>query len=166
MLIDRIEPLNNIEVILDGVVSSINPTKFIVVGKTDNGFGTYLVNKYKNNKEIEFVGAIYDLPKLNSLRNNSNIYFHGHSVGGTNPSLLEAMASNALICAHDNVFNKSILEDRALYFQNSKDVCNVLDDTVKSVYLDYVSKNFQHVTTQFNWVKINKQYLEVIESII
>ena len=110
MLIARLEPENNIETILEGVQRSNSNLPFLVVGKYDNKFGIYLKEKFKNSKNIRFLGGIYDLEKLNNLRYYSNLYFHGHSVGGTNPSLLEAMASNCLIIANDNVFNKSILK--------------------------------------------------------
>ncbi len=166
MLIARMEPENNIEVILDGVVESKRNRKFIVIGKTDNTFGSYLVDKYKNDNRIEFLGAIYDLPKLNSLRSHSNMYFHGHSVGGTNPSLLEAMASHAFICAHNNVFNKSILEDRALYFDDASDVAKVLDEDLRKQNARHVEKNYQNVTSQFNWTRINEQYLHVLNEVI
>ena len=72
---------------------------------------TYMFNdvdlntKYKN--EVIFLGAIYDIEALNNLRFFSKIYFHGHSVGGTNPSLLEAMASSCFIMAQSNEFNRS-----------------------------------------------------------
>ena len=59
---------------------------------------------------------------LNNLRYFSNLYFHGHSVGGTNPSLLEAMASQALVIAHNNDFNKGVLKENAYYFSNPIEV--------------------------------------------
>jgi len=110
MLIARMEPENNIEVILDGFVKSGATHDFLVIGKTSNKFGTYLKKKFSSYEHIRFMGGLYDLPKLNDLRKYCKIYFHGHGVGGTNPSLLEAMASESLICAHDNEFNKSVLQ--------------------------------------------------------
>ena len=162
MLIARIEPENNIEVILDGVIQSKNDQDFVVIGSIENTFGKYLVKKFKKYKQIKFIGSIYNLPKLNSLRKNSNIYFHGHSVGGTNPSLLEAMASFTLICAHDNIFNKSILENNAIYFTNETDVKNILQSKQKNNYQDFINKNYNKVVTEFNWTKINKQYEDLI----
>ena len=79
-------------------------------------------SKFENHPYIQFLGSIYDINLLNNLRYFSNLYFHGHTVGGTNPSLLEAMASSALICAHENVFNQSILSDDAFYFQTKEHV--------------------------------------------
>ncbi len=162
MLIARIEPENNIEVILDGVSESKSSSTFIVIGNTGNKYGRYLLKKFIKNKQIKFVGTIYDLPKLNSLRKNSNIYFHGHSVGGTNPSLLEAMASHAFICAHDNIFNKSILGENAFYFSNAFDIKNFIETKNKNIYQDFVNKNYSKVITEFNWIKINKQYEKLI----
>src|SRR5690606_24035540 len=116
LLIARLEPENNIETILDGVILSEVKDPFLVIGKHDvNKFGKYLKNKFKDTN-ITFLGGIYNLTDLNNLRYYSNLYFHGHSVGGTNPSLLEAMASKALIIAHNNEFNKAILNENALYF--------------------------------------------------
>jgi glycosyltransferase involved in cell wall biosynthesis len=166
MLIARMEPENNIEVILDGVLEAKSLAKFLVIGKTDNAFGRYLVKKYKKNPKIIFLGAIYDLPKLNSLRNNSNLYFHGHSVGGTNPSLLEAMASNALICAHDNIFNKSILEDKAFYFKNSNEITLILNEKTKVDFSEFITVNYNKVITQFNWETINENYLHAMKSLM
>ena len=95
---------------MDGVELNKNGTPFLVIGKNNTKYGQYLTNKFKSNNKIIFLGAIYNQNHLNNLRYYSNLYFHGHSVGGTNPSLLEAMASNALVVAHENIFNKSILD--------------------------------------------------------
>ncbi|RYD84098.1 MAG: glycosyltransferase family 1 protein, partial [Sphingobacteriales bacterium] len=126
ILIARMEPENSVEVILEGVSMTQTGHKFLVVGGTDNAFGNYLVNKFRYNPDIIFLGGIFSTEKLNNLRYYSNIYFHGHTVGGTNPSLLEAMASQALVCAHDNAFNKGILLDNAYYFSSAKGVAEIL----------------------------------------
>ena len=120
MLIARLEPENSIEIILDGVVQADNNVPFLVIGKHETKFGEYLKNKFKNHKNIRFIGGVYDINALNNLRHFSNLYFHGHTVGGTNPSLLEAMASSALICANDNEFNSTILGDDAFYFSTCR----------------------------------------------
>ena len=162
MLIARIEPENNIEVILDGLIKSKNNQNFLVIGSVDNSFGKYLVEKFKKNKQIKFIGSIYNLPKLNSLRKYSNIYFHGHSVGGTNPSLLEAMASHALICAHDNIFNKSILGGNAFYFLDERDISTILQVKNKNDYPVFLDQNYKRVIKDFNWKIINQKYEQLI----
>jgi glycosyltransferase involved in cell wall biosynthesis len=163
LLIARLEPENNIEIILEGYVLSQDHRKFLVVGNHETKFGNYLKNKFQNQKNICFVGGIYDLDLLNNLRYFSELYFHGHSVGGTNPSLLEAMASEALIIAHDNVFNKSILQLDGFYFKNATDVKNLVLKTKKNNNLQAVSNNKQKIATEFSWGKINEQYLHFFE---
>lgn len=160
MLIARLEPENNIETILDGVAMSNNKAPFLVVGKHDvNTFGKYLKEKFKNHKNIRFVGGIYNLEKLNNLRYYSNLYFHGHSVGGTNPSLLEAMASKAFIIANDNQFNKSILKQNAFYFKTPFDVKEHIDNLSKKEHSDKVENCFNDIEKYFSWDLINKEYL-------
>lgn len=117
LLIARLEPENSIETILDGVTASHTKSIFLVIGNYKTKFGQYLQNKYISEKNIKFCGTIYNIDTLNNLRYYSNIYFHGHTVGGTNPSLLEAMASSSLIAAHNNLFNKSILNDDAFFLK-------------------------------------------------
>jgi glycosyltransferase involved in cell wall biosynthesis len=163
MLIARLEPENNIETILDGVAKSSNKTPFIVVGKHDvNKFGAYLKDKFKEHKHIRFQGGIYNLEHLNNLRHYSNLYFHGHSVGGTNPSLLEAMASNSLIIANDNEFNKSILLENAFYFNNAQDVEKYIDTIQKVDYSDKLKACKNAIIEKFSWTNINKQYLDYL----
>ncbi|MDG1722788.1 MAG: DUF1972 domain-containing protein [Flavobacteriaceae bacterium] len=163
MLIARIEPENNIEEILDGFHSSNSKMPFLVIGKHEaNKFGIYLSNKYKSDHRIKFIGGIYDIEVLNNLRYYSNIYFHGHSVGGTNPSLIEAMGSNTLIIANDNNFNKHILGQDAFYFKSSSDVKNYVESISKSNHKDFVLNNKIKVEEKFNWSIINNKYLSLI----
>lgn len=163
ILIARLEPENNIEVILDGVVSSRNERSFIVVGNYNTKYGTYIRNKFTWQDRIKFLGGIYDINVLNALRFNSYLYFHGHTVGGTNPSLLEAMGSASLICAHENEFNSSILGSDAFYFRTKKDVAEILDTVDKKVYRNYIDANLAKISNQYNWQKIINSYSDFIE---
>jgi len=157
MLVARLEPENNIEMILDGVVVSKTDRKFLVIGKNETKYGKFLKNKYENYSNILFIGGIYDIKKLNSLRFYSNLYFHGHSVGGTNPSLLEAMGSQAFICAHDNPFNRAVLEENAIYFKNSQDIVGILQID-KNLYFYFIKNNIQNINKIYNWKNIVDSY--------
>lgn len=163
MLMARFEPENNLEMVLDGVVLSGQNTPILVIGKHETKYGTYLKNKYKNHTHIRFLGAIYQINDLNNLRYFCHFYFHGHSVGGTNPSLLEAMASQAFILAHNNDFNKGILKENAFYFKNAQEVKNLLLTVQKNSNLQFVTNNFQTIEREFNWNHINEQYLQLLE---
>lgn len=161
MLVARFEPENNLETILDGAALANKKTTFLVIGNHNvNKFGAYLKNKFKDFSHIRFVGGIFNLEHLNNLRFYSNLYFHGHSVGGTNPSLLEAMASNALIIAHDNEFAKSILEKDAFYFRNKEDIKYYIDNLEKDKFKNKLNNCYAKIERKFKWEIINKKYLD------
>lgn len=166
MLIARMEPENNIEMILDGVVESADERPFLVIGKTDTPFGKHLQHKFRIYNHIRFMGGIFDMAILNNLRYFANLYFHGHTVGGTNPSLLEAMASNSLICAHDNIFNKSILGDDAFYFKNYKGVATLLTTKDKKDHKNFLLENEEKIKYKYSWDMIVHQYLNHFEEIL
>ena len=163
LLMARMEPENNIETILEGFNNSNSPRKFKVLGSTDNRFGKFITHKFKHDDRIEFKGSIFDAGKVRALQNNSYLYFHGHSVGGTNPSLLEAMASGALIAAHNNPFNKSVLHLDAFYFSNAYEVRNIVETVQrKETEKVMVSNNLHKIKYQFNWEKVIDEYEEFI----
>ncbi|MDG1571469.1 DUF1972 domain-containing protein [Robiginitalea sp. M366] len=162
MLIARLEPENNIETILDGISMDPNKTCFLVVGKHETAYGEYLKDRYSASEHIKFLGGIYDIRALDNLRYYSQLYFHGHSVGGTNPSLLEAMASNALIIAHNNIFNRSILENDAFFFDTSEDVLRLLRNS-KSEHQTWISNNISKIRSLYSWDLINRKYEKLME---
>jgi len=163
MIMARFEPENNLDMVLEGVAKNEDKTPILVIGKHETKYGEYLKNKYKDRHNIRFMGGIYNLEHLNNLRYFSNLYFHGHSVGGTNPSLLEAMASRALVVAHNNDFNKGILKENGYYFSTSDEVKNILNTIKKNDNLQFVQNNFDAIVNEFNWEKINGEYLQLFE---
>jgi len=166
MLIARLEPENSIEIILDGVVQSEQFAPFLVVGNHQTKYGHYLRNKYRKHRFIRFLGGIYNINDLNNLRHFSNLYFHGHTVGGTNPSLLEAMASQALICAHHNIFNQSILGEDGFYFEDSEQVARLMRNEAKPLHKDKIESNRRKIETIYSWPVIIDQYLTHFEEAI
>ncbi|UGS21120.1 DUF1972 domain-containing protein [Flavobacterium cyclinae] len=164
MIMARFEPENNLDMVLEGVaLNNEDQTPILVIGKHETKYGAYLKDKFKNNSNIRFIGGVYNLEHLNNLRYYSNLYFHGHSVGGTNPSLLEAMASQALIIAHNNDFNKGVLKENAYYFSNPSEVKKILNTIKKSDNLHFIKNNYQAIANDFNWEKINGDYLQLFE---
>jgi glycosyltransferase involved in cell wall biosynthesis len=159
MLMARMEPENNIEMILDGYLQSGSPLDFIVVGNTGNTFGTYLVNKFSHDKRIRFPGAIFNQQHVSNLIHFSNLYFHGHSVGGTNPSLLEAMGSQALIVAQDNIFNRSVLTDNAFYFTTAEEVTAYANTLTRDAGKQaMIRANGETIGKQYSWKKVIDEY--------
>lgn len=122
----RIEPENNVHITLEAFKN--NPSERIVfVGNWDSSeYGQNLKRKYKNEKNIVILNPIYDLATLNVLRNNCKIYIHGHSAGGTNPSLVEAMFFGKPILTFDVNYNRETTENKASYYTTSKDLSSQL----------------------------------------
>lgn len=163
MIMARFEPENNLDMVLEGVAMHDSNTPILVVGKHQTKYGNYLKNNYKAYDHIRFVGGIYNIHDLDNLRYYSNLYFHGHSVGGTNPSLLEAMASKSLVIAHNNDFNKSVLKANAFYFSNPLEVKEILATINKADYSHFVAANYQAIENEYNWEKINGEYLHLFQ---
>lgn len=159
LLMARMEPENNIETILDGYNLSNSAKPFKVLGDTGNRFGKFITHKFQNDSRIEFKGSIFDTAKVRALQNNSYLYFHGHSVGGTNPSLLEAMASEALIAAHNNPFNQAVLNTDAFYFSNPADVKQLVENVQRhETEKIMVNNNLQKIKHQFSWESVIDGY--------
>lgn len=168
ILIARMASENNIEMILDGFHASTSQKKFLVVGSMENKLGRYLLQKFRKDERIVFTGGIYNNPqKIHSLKIFSCVYFHGHSVGGTNPSLLEAMASRALIAAHDNPFNKAVLQQDALYFSSVAEVTAIVENTIRNgSETGMITHNLQKIKDQFSWDNIIRKYEDFIQKCV
>jgi glycosyltransferase involved in cell wall biosynthesis len=163
MIMARFEPENNLEMVLQGVAASENKQPILVIGNHETKYGENLKSKFSTCKKIQFLGPMYNQNHLDNLRYFSNLYFHGHSVGGTNPSLLEAMGSQALVIAHNNSFNKGVLQNNAYYFSTADEVKKISDTIKKMDNLQMVQKNFELIENEFNWDKINGEYLQLFE---
>lgn len=168
MLVARLEPENNIETALNGYLASGVKEPFLVVGNHKTSYGEKLKNKYAGTM-IRFTGGIYNKPELDAVRHYAATYFHGHSVGGTNPSLLEAMACGAFIVAHDNPFNRSVLGEAALYFGNAGDVERIVRGaaTLRSTHLDsFRASNYKKIREQYNWDRIVTEHEQLFEKLV
>jgi len=156
--IARLEPENNLEMMCDGyIISKIN-MPYYIIGNHLTDYGDFLKDKYRHSN-IKFLGGIYDKKYLDTIRYYSYCYLHGHSVGGTNPALLEAMAAKALIIAHNNKFNKSVINDDAFYFNSAEDVAEILKRT--SLLLNknkFIDNNCKKVEQLYNWRVIVEKY--------
>jgi len=166
LLIARLEPENNIEMILNGYVKSKSDIPFLVVGNDKTKYGLSLKNKYKSSG-IKFLGSIYNKEHLDSLRHFAKCYFHGHSVGGTNPSLLEAMAAKSLIFAHNNIFNRNVLEGNAYYFNSESEIKKMLlnIDNLNEKKEEMTNGNIKKIKQRYSHKNITKQYSDLIKTI-
>lgn len=162
LLVARMEPENNIAMAIEGYLASAwkGWKPLIVVGKPSTPYGKSLTARYSGEESVHFVGGIYDIDKLNSLRHFSFAYFHGHSVGGTNPSLLEAMACGCFILSHDNVFNRSVLGTNAYYYSDGKGITSILNsmgETIKAKEV-FTDGNIQIIRDKYSWEQLAIAY--------
>jgi len=166
LLISRIQSDNHVEEIIKGVLQSGSSMPLLIIGNIKNRYGKRLEKHYSSEK-IRFLGPCFEKKTLDLLRFFSKLYFHGHSSGGTNPSLLEAMAASAPICAHDNPFNHEVLGQDAFYFtdsgQISEMICGFIDPQVTK---SFILNNIQKIQTRYRWNAVISAYNHVFEELI
>ena len=152
----RIEPENNVHVILEAFEKA--GKKLVFIGNWQKSeYGRMLANKYKDSRFIKITPAIYDLDILNIIRNNCSLYLHGHSAGGTNPSLVEAMFFAKPIIAFDCIYNRESTDHKAIYFKDTNDLIAKLNTA--SSDLDANARSMYEIANQrYRWETIAKQY--------
>jgi len=154
----RIEPENNIHIILEAF--SILPEKNIVcIGNWANSeYGKNLKMEYAEYKNIFLLDPIYDQTVLNQFRSNCNLYLHGHSAGGTNPSLVEAMYLGLPIFAYGADYNKETTENKAIYFNNVNELVSLLKN-LDDEQLNNIGRDMNIIAKErYTWDYISTQY--------
>lgn len=152
----RLEPENNIETIVKAF--SVTPQiRLVIVGPETAFFNMKLAGIVSRSPNIDYVGPIYDRSKLNFVRKNAKFYVHGHTVGGTNPTLLEAVAAGNPIIAYRSTFNREVLSNQALYFHD----LNSLIQAIKNVSNEGVAP--PRLGEAYTWEYVSKQYLGILE---
>ena len=166
LLIARMEPENNIELILESYIIANPDSPFLVIGDYKNGYGRLMYKKYSS--RVRFIGGVYNKSELDSLRHFSKAYFHGHSVGGTNPSLLEAMSCGCFILAHDNAFNRGVLGGEAIYFSGQQELVGHFKamDTLLQRNEQFKSLNSEKIIKDYSWEKITSLHEDLFRSLL
>ena len=157
----RIEPENNIEIIL-AAFSRQNLYKMVIVGNwNDSTFGRRLREKYAHYEMLVLIDAVYNQSILDQMRSNAHFYVHGHSAGGTNPSLVEAMSLGLPIFAYDVNFNRATTFESASYFSDADELLTAVmsssDDDLKLSgrrMFDLAAKNY-------DWHIVAKKYRSI-----
>jgi len=157
LIIARMEPENNIEPAIEAKIASGDKEPLVIVSNA-NKYKRVLKEKYGQLEAIRFMDAIYDKVKINNLRHFSRIYVHGHSVGGTNPSLLEAMACGCRIVAHNNPFNGSVLGEEAFYYSSQSELTTFFTNFSTGLYDKLIEWNLQKIRQEYNWDAVSDAY--------
>ncbi|MFY9260090.1 MAG: DUF1972 domain-containing protein [Gallionella sp.] len=158
----RIEPENNIHLIL-AAFSKLATLPLVIVGNWKNSeYGQALRKEYASNSRLFLLDPIYDLGKLKTLRAQATIYIHGHSAGGTNPSLVEAMHFGRPVLAFDCNFNRSTTEDQALFFSSENELATLVEKTPLEV-LKSNGETMQAIAARrYTWQIVAQQYFQLI----
>lgn len=156
LVIARMVPENNIESIIQAKIDSSDPIPLILFGNR-TPFRDEMMSKY-NEERIVFEDGNFNKDILDGLRHFSRYYIHGHSVGGTNPSLLEAMAAECRIIAHDNVFNQHVLLKNGKYFTNKKQLTSFFNCQNNIITSEQIKNNTKLLNDQYHWEKICDLY--------
>ena len=159
----RIEPENNVHLILEAFAVHVDLT-LVVVGNWNNSiYGKRLFSKYTEYKNIFLLNPIYEQSKLDEIRSNCYIYVHGHSAGGTNPSLIEAMNLQLPILAYGASYNRETTGNKALYFTDKEILINQLK-SFNTAKMNQVSKDMLEIAqSRYTWKKVADQYSELFE---
>lgn len=167
LVVGRFVPENSFEVMIREFMKSKSKKDFAIITNVNEKFLNELEEKlhFKSDKRIKFVGTVYDQELLKKIRENAYAYFHGHMVGGTNPSLIEALGSTDLNLLVDVAFNKEVAEDCALYWSRKPGSLAKLIDKADQMSTDEIAEMGQRakkrVAEEYTWDKICGQYESV-----
>ena len=161
VVVARPEPENHLLEIIEGYRLHGGVWPLVIVGDV-SGVTPYQKRLLRHASDrVRFVGGIYDPQQLACIRSFAACYLHGHSVGGTNPSLLEAMACGNWVVAHDNPFNREVARDAADYFGTPQELANRLDQVVGQWHQWHTERSQRArdiVATHYTWDGITDAY--------
>jgi rhamnosyltransferase len=171
LVVSRLEPENNIHMVVDAFIQAEIDMPLVVVGDfTSEDYKEEIesIAKDCSQHRVVFLGSIYNQKLLNMLRQNCCAYIHGHSVGGTNPSLLEAAISRNIIMAHDNAFNREVCGASAVYFKNEIDLSRKMKSIYKhqQSYLKLKDDVYYRVKNNYLWDRITEGYISLFQKIV
>lgn len=167
LVVGRFVPENNYEIMIREFMKSNSKRNFAIITNVNENFLKQLEEKlhFKKDKRIKFVGTVYDKELLMKIRENAFGYFHGHEVGGTNPSLLEALGSTKLNLLLDVGFNREVAENAAMYWTKEKgSLANLIDkaDLLDIAQIEeYGRKSKERIKQKYSWKYITDQYEKV-----
>jgi len=156
----RIEPENNIHKIL-AAFALLENYQIVMVGNWKSGkYGLTLKEQYSKFSNIHLLDAIYDNHEINWLRCNAALYIHGHSAGGTNPSLVEAMNLGLPMLAFDCVYNRETTFNKCLYWRNSQDIISLIINR-HSDFSNIANAMKNIALREYTWEAIAKKYADL-----
>jgi glycosyltransferase involved in cell wall biosynthesis len=160
LVVARIEPENQILEICRAILSAAGSLNLIVVGAPvkPTAYWKRLESLSRNDSRVHFAGAIYDRDRRCDLYRSARAVIHGHTVGGTNPSLVDALSHGCPVLAHDNLFNREVADSSALYWKNEDELVHLLNDDS----LVYPQIDTDQFIEKYNWADVTKRYFRAL----
>lgn len=165
LVVGRFVPENNYETMIREFMASDSTKDFVIITNVEaNKLYDQLkqTTGFEKDNRIKFVGTVYDKELIKKIRENAFAYFHGHEVGGTNPSLIEALASSKLNLLLDVGFNREVGEEGALYWAKEKNsLSNLMNHVEHTDYSALENKAKERIQQYFSWEYIVDEYEKV-----
>ncbi|QBN17529.1 DUF1972 domain-containing protein [Flavobacterium nackdongense] len=154
----RIEPENNIHLVLNAFEKT-SRMPLVLVGNWNNSvYGKELKEQYANATNLCLLDPIYNQREIDLIRGNASLNIHGHSAGGTNPSLVEAMYLGLPIIAFKVSYNRTTTENKAIYFSTSEELIDILN-TISEDTLGNLRNEMKAIALRrYTWSTISQQY--------
>jgi glycosyltransferase involved in cell wall biosynthesis len=160
----RIEPENNVEMILQAF-SGKPLVPLVFIGNWSNSaFGRELKSRFRDDPGVRLMDPIYEPGVLRTLRSGAAVYVHGHSAGGTNPSLVEMMHFGLPVLAFDCIFNRFTTNDRAIFFRSADDLRRELGELSSEEGKRIGEAMAQIARERYSWEAIGRAYFDVMVS--
>jgi glycosyltransferase involved in cell wall biosynthesis len=163
-LIARPEPENSVLEVVQAYSRQPRGMPLVVLGAYDKANAYHAAVRAAAGPEVRFLGAIYDKPVVQALRQHSLAYVHGHQVGGTNPSLVEALGAGNAVIAHDNRFNRWVAADAGCYFRSADELAAVFtrllgDERALQTLREAALRRFE---AEFTWPAVLQTYEQML----
>lgn len=169
LVVARLEPENHVDVIVKGHALARSRHPLVVVGSAPYGDAHVAdIRRAAGDSDTRFVGAVWDQDLLNQLYAGSLSYLHGHSVGGTNPSLLRALGCAAPVTAYDVIFNREVTAGHARFFSDPDTVSQALtaDENDPAAARQRGRAGREHASATYRWGDVAGQYLQLLTQMV
>jgi len=172
LIVARLERENNISAMVEGFLTARTDKKLIIVGNfLDSSYEAEIhafIAEHRGHRRVTFTGAIYEKDLLTMLRQHCFAYLHGHSAGGTNPSLLEAMIARNLIIAHDNLYNREVCDRFAIFFSDPASLRRAIESAVDEpiAYDTLRDGAFGRAKNEYAWDRVFRDYEALLNDVL
>ncbi len=158
----RIEPENNVEMILNAF-EQLGDMPLVFVGNWSNStFGQEMRRRYGNIAHLQLLDPIYEPAILRTIRGNAALYVHGHSAGGTNPSLVEMMHFGITVLAFDCVYNRFTTGGEALFFRGTDELKKTIETLTREQCEAVGAAMLRLARERYTWQAIGREYFRLL----